>query len=216
MRVNLGAGKVTFPMTDEARRAMHPLTPIPDSYREPDWVNVDHFPMPGIDKVFDLFAYPWPLDDNCAEEIWCSHIIEHIPHEVRPAAPYDSYDTPFMARWQELASLDGFFAFFAECYRILKPGGKLTIHAPYAWSMEAMQDPTHTRYIVPQTFHYLTAGASSGAHYDYHLPFAFTGGALQAQVNPKYANMPTDEMFEASLTNLNVIRQLSIELFPVN
>lgn len=211
MRINLGAGKVTFPMTDEARRDMHPLTPIPDSYREADWINVDHFPMPGIDKVFDLFAYPWPLADNIADEIWCSHIIEHIPHETRPA----SEAAQEMDRWRDLASLDGFFAFFAECYRILKPGGKLTVHAPYAWSMEAMQDPTHTRYIVPQTFHYLTAGASGGAHYDYHLPFAFTGGALQAQVNPAYANLPNEEMFEASMKYLNVIRQLSIELYPV-
>lgn len=208
MRINLGAGKVTFPMTDEARQGLHPLTPVPDSYRESDWINVDHFPMPGIDKVFDLFAYPWPLEDNCADEIWCSHIIEHIPHATNYAAGAN-WD-----RWRELRDLDGFFAFFAECYRILKPGGKLTIHAPYAWSMEAMQDPTHTRYIVPQTFHYLTAGASGGAHYDYHLPFAFTGGKLQAQVNPEYANLPNDQMFEVAMANLNVIRQLSIELYP--
>jgi hypothetical protein len=47
-------------------------------------------------------------------------------------------------------------AFFDECWRILKPGGKLTLIWPALQSVRAFQDPTHRRFIPLETLNYLS------------------------------------------------------------
>ncbi|MBF0556598.1 MAG: hypothetical protein HQK96_18930, partial [Nitrospirae bacterium] len=51
---------------------------------------------------------------------------------------------------------DTLFAFFDECYRILKPDGIITIITPCARSNRGFQDPTHRRFIVSETFLYMS------------------------------------------------------------
>ena len=215
LKLNLGAGKVTFPMTDERRAALHPLTPIPVNFQDTDWLNVDHFDMPGIDIVTDLFRFPWEFDDNSVDEIWCSHLIEHIPHETRRS---DARQTDAAnARWDAIKHLDGFFAFFAEVYRILKPGGAIAISCPYGLSTEAMQDPTHTRFIVPKTFGYLAGGDEE--HYNYHTPFKFRVGEnvgdLSLSMNPRVQAFPHEQQMDAAETMFNMAREIRIVLYAV-
>src|SRR5690349_4828657 len=123
MKLHLGAGRVIFPANPEQPPAH--LMPLPDSAFEPGWVNVDHIQLPGIQECVDLFKFPWvrsstgaPWNDDSADEIYCSHLVEHIPHQVGvvPNLP------PALAReYREMAdSLDGWFMFFFECWRILK------------------------------------------------------------------------------------------------
>ena len=96
----------------------------------------------GVDKagtpdlVWDLSQYPWPFEDDSIEALNCDHYIEHIP-------------------MVEINGKDALFAFFDECYRILKPGGTLTITCPNARCNRAFQDPTHRRFIVGETFMYV-------------------------------------------------------------
>jgi hypothetical protein len=71
------------------------------------------------------------------DELHCSHFIEHIPMATDPAGK------------------DLLFAFFDECFRILKPSGRMTVLCPNARSNRAFQDPTHRRFIVAETFLYL-------------------------------------------------------------
>jgi SAM-dependent methyltransferase len=85
----------------------------------------------------DLLKFPWPWEDVSVDELHCSHFIEHIPMATTPAGK------------------DLLFAFFDECYRILKPGGRMTVLCPNARSNRAFQDPTHRRFIVAETFLYL-------------------------------------------------------------
>jgi SAM-dependent methyltransferase len=72
----------------------------------------------GVDIVHDLTVFPYPIEDESVDAIHTSHFIEH---------------------------LDGFerMKFFDECYRILKPGGKIRAIHPYYKSVRAIQDPTH-------------------------------------------------------------------------
>lgn len=178
MKLNLGAGRVIFP----AERSHPPnhLMPLPEIVFGPGWVNVDKYANPGIGEAVDLFCFPWirssngnPWNDNSVEAIYCSHLIEHIPHRVDV-----SRKTPL--NWQRDYSemcdrLDGWFVFFYECWRILKPGGLMHIVTPFGLSSAALCDPTHTRYIVPGAFSYFSPSAD--APFDYHLPCRFEAEA---------------------------------------
>lgn len=96
---------------------------------------MDKFAVEGVDIVHDLLTFPWPLEDNSVFEFECSHFVEHIPI-ILPNGEY------------------GLYAFMNEVYRCLMPGGAIHIRAPYFASMEAWQDPTHTRAITDRTFMY--------------------------------------------------------------
>jgi predicted SAM-dependent methyltransferase len=102
-----------------------------------DWIGVDISKNSCVDIVHDLNKYPWPFEDNSVDEIHCSHYVEHIPHDI------ESED-----------KRDGLIQFMDEVYRILKPGGKMTIIAPYYTSIRAFGDPTHRRFICDWTFYY--------------------------------------------------------------
>ena len=69
----------------------------------PGYVNVD-FVEP-CDMLVDLSKMPWPWQDGTADEILMLDFLEHFP--------YRQTDT-----------------LIAECWRILKPGGKLVIQVP--------------------------------------------------------------------------------------
>lgn len=81
-------------------------------------IGLDIAKCDGVDIVHDLTKFPYPFKDESVDAIHTSHFIEH---------------------------LDGFerMKFFNECYRILKPGGKMRHTHPYYKSVRAVQDPTH-------------------------------------------------------------------------
>ena len=84
--INLGCGKVILPCE---RPNQHGL--IPDwLYTDPEiaWDNADWNGLEGVNKVVDLFDYPWResdgavLPDNTYDYAIASHIVEHIPHHI--------------------------------------------------------------------------------------------------------------------------------------
>jgi hypothetical protein len=142
--------------------------------KEDGWVNVDRQPLEGVDRVMDLFRYPFDFEDNSVDEFYISHLIEHIPHEAKRAIVDIGRSDAADKRWHELKDLDGFFAFFAEVWRIGKNGAKVEITCPFGLTYGALQDPTHTRIIVPQTLAYLTEEMHNNRDFNYNLPFLFT------------------------------------------
>lgn len=92
------------------------------------------------DVVLDILKFPWPWKSHSVDEIHCSHFIEHIPMET---VRHNGRDKDLL------------FAFFDECWRVLKPDGRMMIWCPCARSNRAFQDPTHRRFIVAETFLYL-------------------------------------------------------------
>lgn len=113
----------------------------------------------------DLFKFPWPFKDNSVDELHASHFIEHIPCrdvEERDIAESVKYNEVLRAGSglalsprKKYLGQDMLFAFFDECYRILKPNGWLTLIWPALQSARAFQDPTHRRFIPMEMVFYL-------------------------------------------------------------
>jgi len=106
------------------------------------------------DLKTDLLRFPWPFYNDSVDEIFSSHFVEHIPH-WRP--------------WFD--DVDGLHLFMDECWRILKPGGTLQIIHPYGQSSRALQDPTHERYLVAETWWYYNRAWREAAKLD-HYPIS--------------------------------------------
>ncbi|MCZ2339890.1 MAG: class I SAM-dependent methyltransferase, partial [Chitinophagales bacterium] len=84
------------------------------------YFGIDIKPGDTVDATMDLEQFPWDIESESAEEIICSHYVEHTSDLIK---------------------------FMDEVYRILKPGGRIKIIAPYYNSMRCWQDPTHKRAI---------------------------------------------------------------------
>jgi hypothetical protein len=93
------------------------------------YVGMDRRALPGVDIIHDLEALPYPLDDECCEEIMASHIIEHI----KP--------------WIFIDVMD-------ELWRLLIPEGRLVLMHPYGINSRFVQDPTHCNPINEVTYQY--------------------------------------------------------------
>lgn len=103
----------------------------------------------GAKHPLNLLQFPWPWADQSVDELFCSHFVEHIPMcYLTPKGEYVHVPT-------SPEDKDLFFAFFDECWRILKPGGLFTLVLPALRSNRAFQDPTHRRFIPSETFLYL-------------------------------------------------------------
>lgn len=99
--------------------------------KNPGFVGIDILPLKGVDIVWDLEEFPWPLPDECVLTATASHVLEHInPHK------------------------GVFIKFMDEVWRILKPGAQFAFVVPHASSPGYQQDPTHVNMINETTMHY--------------------------------------------------------------
>lgn len=218
MKLNLGAGRVIFP-ADRENPPVH-LLPLPESAYEPGWVNVDRVAGPGIQEVLDLFAFPWvrssngnPFNDDSVDAIYASHLVEHIPHRVGISA---GAPPAVAGRYMALCErLDGWFVFFYECWRVLRPGGTMHVVAPFGHSVGGMTDPSHTRYILPGTFQYLQM-SEPGAPFDYKVPCAFELEPPLMRVNDHWQEQMVgrepEDVTRAALTFFDVVSELRMEM----
>ena len=177
--------------------------------KEEGWVNVDKFDNVEADQVVDLFKMPYPWADNSVDSILASHFIEHIPHSL---VPHNMDTFPWTDPAQlRLLQMDGFFAFFEEVGRILKPGGYIEIECPFGWTNGAFQDPTHTRYIVLQTFGYLHQEPEDDKPFNYNLRYDFSVSDLQIELiqSPLIQKDTVDTQMAHTL---NVVRNIKLKL----
>ena len=161
--LNIGCGTTHLP---SAVPPGHELV-NPAIYQYDKWVNVDKVEGVGADKTFDLFRYPWPLEDDSYDGALLGHIAEHIPHQISGYAPHDIYSREKaeqqVSRMHELSKLqDGWYAFFAELYRVLTPGAIVHILSPFGRSDSGINDPTHTRYLTPASFTHAMSASENG------------------------------------------------------
>ena len=157
------------------------------------YVNADLRQLPGVDVTFDAFIFPWPFQDGEFDEIITSHLVEHIPHLVRKRIDHKVGNTIDYNQWDlvPIWEENGFFVFFREVWRILKPKGLIFIEGPYARSLGADQDPTHTRALTEATFSYLWQWSDT---FDYQLRYKFNQVSWEFLLND-----PWNEMFRASV-----------------
>ena len=69
------------------------------------WINLDIGDAPHVDIMWDLNKKPYPFKDNSIDEIYSSCVLEHLKN---------------------------LGVFVEECYRILKPKGKIVVKCDYA------------------------------------------------------------------------------------
>ena len=173
-----------------------------------------------VDYVMDLQSFPWDIKSESAEEINCSHYIEHIKHDnvALDLAKIVNESNDF-AEFKKninndsfINSQDGLIKFINEVYRILKPGGKLRLVAPYYSSMRAFGDPTHVRYIADFSFYYFNKewrDTNKLSHYGINCDFDIT----YSYHITNEMTLKSEEVRKKSFANdLNVIDDIIVEL----
>lgn len=95
----------------------------------PGYLNRDIVDLPWVDKVYDFEKFPYPFEDNEFDEIYCSHILEHMSD-----------------LWRVME----------ELFRIGKNGCKIKVRTPYFASPNAWWDYTHKRSFNTNTFNYFS------------------------------------------------------------
>jgi predicted SAM-dependent methyltransferase len=132
-----------------------------------------------------LEQFPYPFEDESADEIYCSHYIEHTTNLIR---------------------------FMDEIYRILKQGRDCTMVAPYYNSIEAWRDPTHRRAISEDTFNYFNKAwreARQLDHYDIKSDFIVTH---ELSLKPEW-KMRSEEARKFAIRHYtNVVDEIKVTL----
>jgi hypothetical protein len=146
-----------------------------------EWVNVDlvaptqstsGVPV-GMAKIQQAdLALPWPWEDSSVEEIYAADIAEHIgdcPHvcgfscQICDPLKYD----PPGRHWS------GRIHWMNSCWRVLRPGGILTMECPDAAKGAGhFQDPTHVTPWTPNGMQYFADG--SPAHKRFQEAYGIT------------------------------------------
>ena len=95
----------------------------------PGWINADYITQPGVNMVFDFNKFPWPIKDNTIDEVFASHVLEHV---------------------------DDLIKVMKELNRICKKGAKIVIRGPHFSCGVSYRDPTHRRTFSYFTFDHFT------------------------------------------------------------
>lgn len=159
------------------------------------YIGIDICEMSQVDIVHDLNQYPWPFEDNSVDEVYCSHYIEHIPHDV------DNGD-----------NRDGLIQFMDELYRILKPKGTVHIVAPYYKNERAFGDPTHRRYIGDLSFIYWNKewrDENRVSHYNINCDFDMK---LSYQVDNELILKSQEVRAEAFKKEWNAVQDILVDM----
>lgn len=90
-----------------------------------DYVNIDYIKEKGVDVVHDLNKTPYPFKNEEFDEIYASHVLEHLEGD-----------------W---------FKIISELYRILKKNGKLIAKVPHFSSAVAFIE-NHRRFFRYRSF----------------------------------------------------------------
>lgn len=93
------------------------------------YVNLDEADLPGVDVIQNINKFPWPFKDNTFDEVYCSHVLEHV---------------------EDLNNVMG------EIKRICKNGAIIRIRVPHFSCGVSYRDPTHRRLFSYFTFDYFT------------------------------------------------------------
>ncbi len=89
------------------------------------FVNVDIGDHCAPDMVHDLELVPWPWDDSSVDEIYMSHVLEHLGPDTA-----------------------SYFAILREMYRICRHDARITIVVPHPRHDDFLHDATHVRAIT--------------------------------------------------------------------
>ena len=110
----------------------------------PGSIGLDHNPRSNADLLCELDHFPWPLKDQCFDEVRLIHVIEHVGDVVRTVE---------------------------ECHRLLRPGGLLIVETPHYTDFSSFCDPTHRWHLNSFSFRYF---GEDNAGYGYYSEARFS------------------------------------------
>ncbi|MCK9518544.1 MAG: methyltransferase domain-containing protein [Dehalococcoidia bacterium] len=114
--------------------------------KKPGALGLDIARIPGVDVVADVMA-PLPFRDNSVDEIYASHLVEHV---------------------------GDLMAFMGEVWRVCKPGALVQFRFPHATTPFVIwKDPTHRRGVFLETFDYFDPNTFAGRAFGYYHPAKF-------------------------------------------
>ena len=154
------------------------------------FIGIDISPETQASVITDLEIYPWAdIKDNSVGEINCSHYIEQVT-DLRK--------------------------FAAELYRILVPGGFVTIVAPYYSHRRATQDPTHKQMISEGTFFYWNkAWIDSNKLHHYNMNCNFDVLSTKFLFEPDWNTRSTLAKEWARQHYINVVMEIEVILMAI-
>lgn len=125
----------------------------------PGVICCDYFPTPVADVRFNAEA-AWPFKSNSVGCVKSTHVLEHLRN-------FENY--------------------FAEAFRVLAPGGILSLSLPHATTDAAIGDCTHVSHWIPQKFCFLQPGYDEAIGNPQHQkrPYAFEIEYVLVRVNPR-------------------------------
>lgn len=100
------------------------------------WTNVDQAKQYKSEYSGSL-EDKWPWIDSSVDEIYCSHLLEHINNLV---------------------------FFMNEAWRVLKKGGRMEIKVPHYRHPWAYGDPSHVRYMSEESIYPFSKNANDYRH----------------------------------------------------
>jgi len=92
-------------------------------------IGIDRIKLDGVYIVHDLNKFPWSLKEESFDDIYMNDIIEHLDDTIKV---------------------------MEECYRLLKPQGRIHIRTAYWNHKYAFSDPTHVRFFSEISFEFFT------------------------------------------------------------
>ncbi len=108
----------------------------------PGWVVINHDKAryrEGVDETHDLNILPWPWVSNSIHILVAHSVLEHLTLMLVES--------------------------FNECWRIIKPGGRLDVKLPLWDRPKAHDDPTHRWYVGMGTLDTFDPGTERGKRY---------------------------------------------------
>jgi SAM-dependent methyltransferase len=125
--------------------------------RRDGFYGVDHVALPRLDILADLNEPLSELPDNCVDEIYCRHVLEHV------------------ARLLEL---------LAELHRVTRDGGRIEIVVPHFSNPYGYSDPTHVRFFGLYSFYYFCDSEDQPLRKvpDFYLPQRFTVESVRCRL----------------------------------
>lgn len=174
LRLNLGSGK----------------RPRPGFY------SVDLLPLPGVDIVADLNAPLDALPDNCVEEVYSRHTLEHVTE---------------------------FLPLLAEIHRVARPEARIELVVPHFSNPHGYSDPTHVRFFGLYSLFYFCDESDQPRRKvpNFYLPQRFrvesvTFSLLKQSLMDRLAQALLQKLINSSYSWLDWYERRLCRWFPVS
>lgn len=106
--------------------------------KRPGAIGVDRNARTAADVLCDLDHFPYPFRDSVFDELYATHVIEHVADVIRT---------------------------MEEFHRLVRPGGRIFITTPHYTDFSSFCDPTHRWHLNSFSFRYFGADHGGFGYY---------------------------------------------------